>query len=212
MLTPNRQTGSQGDVVKIAIVVAAAALALSACSSSEPAATDASVQGPSAAEQDSAPEAEAESTEPTPDETTDPADSPASVDVWQEPEDVLAGLQVAGFPCEWSGDGDQILADNPVTGQPAELVAIRCDGYGVALTKNAGEGWYSQLLPECRPLTEEDRSSPAAAAQIVLGSNFAILGSTQSGGFPAETPAEDFVAAFDGELVTFMDLYDRVCG
>lgn len=202
--------------MKIVIVMAAAALAVSACSGSETTTTDAATQGPTVAESDtpseSAPETEPETADATASEAETANESAPPSGAWQEPEDVLAGLEAAGFPCEWSGDGEQVLADNPVTGQPAELVAIRCDGYGVALTKTGGEGWYSQLLPECRPLTEEDRSSPAAQAQIVLGSNFAILGSTESGGFPEATPADDFVTAFDGELLTFMDLYDRVCG
>lgn len=130
---------------------------------------------------------------------------------WQEPQDVLDALTEEGFLCEWTGFGDQILDESPVTGEPAEIVIIRCDGYGVAL--GSGEdGWYSQLLPECQPLTEEDRTSPLASAPIILGANFAILGSDEAGGFPEGTPIEDFVGAFGGETITFLDLYDRVCG
>lgn len=130
---------------------------------------------------------------------------------WEEPQDVLDALNDAGYVCEWTGFGDQILDESPVTGEPAEVIIIRCDGYGVAL--GSGEdGWYSQLLPECQPLTEQDRSSPLATAPIVLGTNFAILGSDEEGGFPERTPIEGFVEAFGGETITFLDLYDRVCG
>lgn len=61
-------------------------------------------------------------------------------------------------------------------------------------------------------MTEQDRSSPLATAPIVLGTNFAILGSDEEGGFPERTPIEGFVEAFGGETITFLDLYDRVCG
>lgn len=138
--------------------------------------------------------------------------SPAvATDAWAEPQDVLDGLSTAGFNCTWNGTGDQIIDRSPISGRPAEVIVIRCDGYGVAL--GSGEdGWYSQILPECQPLTDEDRNSPLASALIVLGANFAVLGGVEGAQFPPGATADDFIAAFGGEEVTFMDLYDRVCG
>lgn len=170
----------------LAALVLAAALPLAACSSGS---------------DESSGQAEAEAA----------AASTQALTEWEEPEDALAALADAGYVCEWTGFGDQILDESPVTGEPAEVIIVRCDGYGVALGSGE-EGWYSQLLPECQPLTEEDRSSPLAEAPIILGSNFAILGSDEQGGFPERTPIEGFVDAFGGEIITFLDLYDRVCG
>jgi hypothetical protein len=144
-----------------------------------------------------------------------PSDSNASAsvvaDAWTEPQDVIDGLAEAGFDCTWSGTGDQIIDQSPISGQPAEVKVIRCDGYGVALGSGE-EGWYSQILPECQPLTDNDRDSPLASAPIVLGTNFAVLGGAEAAQFPPDATAQDFIDAFGGEEITFLDLYDRVCG
>lgn len=134
-----------------------------------------------------------------------------ATDAWTEPLDVLDGLSAAGFDCTWSGTGDQIIDQSPISGQPAAVKVIRCDGYGVALGSGE-EGWYSQILPECQPLSDNDRNSPLAAAPIVLGTNFAVLGGAEGAQFPPDATADDFIAAFGGEEITFLDLYDRVCG
>ena len=130
---------------------------------------------------------------------------------WSVPQDVLDGLEAEGFACEWSGEGDQIIDRSPISGRPAEVVVIRCDGYGVALGSGE-EGWYSMILPECQPLTDTDRNSPLASAPIVLGTNVAFLGGEADATFPDDAPAQDFVTSFGGEILTFLDLYERVCG
>jgi hypothetical protein len=150
-------------------------------------------------------------------ESDSPAQSDAATsasvltDTWAEPQDVLDGLAEAGLDCTWSGTGDQIIDQSPISGQPAEVKVIRCDGYGVALGSGE-EGWYSQILPECQPLTDNDRNSPLASAPIVLGTNFAVLGGAEAAQFPPDATAKDFIDAFGGEEITFLDLYDRVCG
>lgn len=130
---------------------------------------------------------------------------------WTQAQDVLDALESEGFDCVWSGEGDQVIDQSPISGAPADVVVIRCDGYGVALGSGE-EGWYSNILPECQPLTENDRNSPLASAPIVLGSNVAFLGAEAGATFPDDAQAEDFVASFGGEIITFLDLYERVCG
>lgn len=166
-------------------------MTITACSSTdaEQQADDAPVLGPSVAE----------------------TESSAAVAEWLVPQDVLTALEARGFACEWSGQGDQILDENPTTGDKAEIPIVRCDEYGVAL--GSGEpGWYAGILPECQPLTDADRESELSSAQIVLGPNFAILGAAEGASFPQDAQADDFVDAFGGEIITFLDLYERVCG
>jgi hypothetical protein len=129
---------------------------------------------------------------------------------WKTGKDVLDSLKTAGFACTWTGSGEQVSNTNPLTGGDDGQPAVRCDGYGVALieSKDALIAAVKEQPDSCRDLTQEEVDAAGSQSQIVLGDNFVVV---PAGQFPGEAQPADFVKAFGGEAMTFVDLYKMIC-
>lgn len=128
---------------------------------------------------------------------------------WSTGKDILDGLKANGFSCEWTGPGEQVVLSNPLTGEEAGDPAVRCDGYGIALTSSKADLLEAVLRESrCEPVTAEDRSREAAQMTVVVGPNFVVV---PNGEFPASAQPEDFTKAFGGEVLTLLDLYEEAC-
>ena len=129
---------------------------------------------------------------------------------WKTGKDVLDSLKEKGFSCEWTGSGEQVTTENPLTGEKSDYPSVRCDGYGIALFESQ-DVLFNDIRKQansCEPLTQEDVDAEGSQTPVVLGSTFIVI---PDGEFPGSAQPADFVKAFGGEEMTFLDLYAKVC-
>ena len=128
--------------------------------------------------------------------------SPSPAAQWQTGKDILDSLKEAGFTCEWTGSGEQVMAGNPLTPGGPPLPTVRCDGYGIALIAAASE---------CKPIPAEAADSADLKLPLVLGDNFVIIPGGEDGAFPGAAQPQDFIKAFGGEETTLLGLAELAC-
>jgi hypothetical protein len=136
-----------------------------------------------------------------------------AANAWNSPQEVVAGVTAAGFPCALpSGDpNEQILTADPFTGKDLGGNAlIRCGDFQVMLAKASVADAFA-LLVKCQQIPDSIKASPEWSAQVVVGSNFAILPADLAKGWSPNAQPGALIGKLGGTTTTFGELYDSSC-